>query len=221
MQERIELLVDIPFEYRHTCWFCGEPSDQFVTFPHARHIVLACSHSTLTLPSCGECQKLAYQAKVEHVWQLRDHVKTMLIKKYRKDLAIGINWTREELANAGFEGGNFESFQRSAWFMYEVARDRVNYRGWVLSLGGEDIEYELSVMSFEFDGVCYPSLDEAILHYSQNFGFNRQILVKTLAIVGVEQFAMAVRFCRLLVAATPNEVSKALAELKAQQAQQT
>ncbi|REL36047.1 hypothetical protein [Thalassotalea euphylliae] len=218
MQESIELLVDIPFEYRHTCWFCGEPSDQFVTFPHARHIVLACPHPKLTLPSCRECRQLAYQTKVEHVWHLRDQVKVGLIRKYRKDLAIGINWTPEELANAGFEGGNFESFQRSAWFMYEVARDRVNYRGWLLSLGGEDIEHETNALSFDFDGVYYPSINEAISHFSQNFGFNRQVLVKTLAIVGTEQFAKAVRFCRLLVAATPDEVNAALAELKAQQA---
>ncbi|REL27445.1 hypothetical protein DXX93_13310 [Thalassotalea euphylliae] len=217
MQERIDLLVDIPFAYRHTCWFCGEPSDQFVTFPHTRHIVLSCPHPQLTLPSCRECRPFAYQAKVNHVWAVRASVKKSLIHKYRKDLAIGLNWTQEELANAGFEGGNFESFQRSAWFMYEVARDRVNFQAWPLSQGGVDIDDDIEPITFEFDGVVYPSIDDAIKHYSGNFRFNRQILVKTLAILGTSQFAKAVRFCRLLIGATPNEVNSALAELKAQQ----
>tara|TARA_Y100000034_G_C6789325_1_gene353286 strand:- start:208 stop:885 length:678 start_codon:yes stop_codon:yes gene_type:complete len=206
-------LIDIPFEHRHQCWFCGEPSHVSFTFPHSGYLVIACPHPTLMVPCCGECHTLARKAQVDDIWRVRQSVKAGLIKRYRKDLAIGISWTQEELANSGFEGGNFEGFQRSAWFMYEVAKDRVNYKAWPLSYRGEDLEEVFVKDSFTFDGVTYPSVDDAILHYAQSFGIKVQVMKKALAITGIEAFADAVRFCRLLVGATPDEIKVALAGL--------
>ena len=206
--------IDVPFEYRHHCWFCSEPAGHSFTFPHSAHLVFDCLHETITLPSCLECSRAAHKAEVRSIWQVDKQVKIYLIEKYRKDLAIGLNWTQDELANAGFEDGSFAGFQKSAWFMYEVARDRVNFRGWPLVLAGIEIDNEESNREFRFDGVCYPSIDEAIEHYSLNFdldlGFLRQVLAK----MGPSSFAKAVRFCRLYVGATPNEKSQALREIE-------
>ncbi|WP_448211216.1 hypothetical protein [Colwellia sp. MEBiC06753] len=208
-----ETLIDIPFECRHMCWFCGEPSHLYFRFPHQHHIVLACPHPTLTVPSCAECQKIALSIKANSIVQVADAVKTSLIKIYRKHLAIGLNWTPETLAASGFEGGNFEGFQKSAWFMYEVAKARVNYAGWPLSLGGIFIDIDNESTSFDFDGVKYPSIELAIAHYVQVFGLNKQLLIRVLDKIGLARFSEAVRFCRLQVSATPNEANLALAVL--------
>ncbi|MGK2233990.1 MAG: hypothetical protein ACI92O_003203 [Colwellia sp.] len=208
-----ESYVDVPFNFRHHCWFCSEPAGHSFTFPHSGHLVFDCPHEVLTIPSCLECSRAANKAEVRSIWQVEQSVKTYLIKKYRKDLAIGLNWTEEELANSGFEGGSFSGFQKSAWFMYEVAKDRVNFRGWPLVHKGIEIINEDVDREFCFDGVSYPNIDQAIEHYSLNFSLDSDFLRRVLAKIGLQQFAKAVRFCRLYVGATPNEKSKALREI--------
>lgn len=207
-----ETYIDVPFNFRHHCWFCSEPAGHSFTFPHSAHLIFDCPHEVLTIPSCLECSRAANKATVRSIWQVEQSVKTYLIKKYRKDLAIGLNWTEEELANSGFEGGSFAGFQKSAWFMYQVAKDRVNFRGWPLVLNGVEIINEEVDREFCFDGVSYPNIDQAIEHYSLNFSLDSDFLRRVLAKIGLQQFAKAVRFCRLYVGATPNEKSKALRE---------
>ena len=212
--------VEIPFKHRHHCWFCGEPSFNKFEFPpeysgnllafHSR--ALGCSHPRLKVPSCVECNQFARQADVDSIWAVKEYVKRCLLKRYRKDLAIGVNWTQEELKNSEFEGGCFEVFQKSAWFMYEVAQARVNFIGWPIAFHGVDLVVSFEDNSFEFDGVNYPSLDEAISHYCQLYSLNKLLLMAALDKVGVSRFAHAVRFCRLLLGATPNEQKQSLKE---------
>jgi len=206
--------IEVPFHYRHQCWFCAEPAARHFSFPHQQQLVFDCPHPKLTVPSCVECSNMALKAKVRNIWQVAQQVKKSLMSKYQKDLAIGLNWTREELANAGFEGGSFAGFQKSAWFMHEVAKERVNFSGWPLVLDGVELEKDYASASFHFDGVCYPSIEDAIEHYSKNFSLDCLFFRQILARLGPEKFAQAVRYCRLYIGATPDEKSRALREIK-------
>jgi hypothetical protein len=203
-------LVDIPFNQRHQCWFCGEPSELTFGFPHQYLPVFDCSHPPLSVPSCRECTHLARKAKQHSIWAVASDVKRFLTQTYRKDLAIGINWTKEELANSEFETGSFVGFQKSAWFMYEVAKQRVNYQGWLLSLEGIELNSTFISCEFLFDGVTYPSVDIAIDHFVESYHLTPWCFQKALSVVGVEQFGKAVKFCRLLVGRTADEQKLAL-----------
>lgn len=207
-------LVETPFQYRHCCWFCNEPAAKVFEFPQYDNYVVSPTHPSLAVRCCSECFGSANKSKVNSIWLVFNEVKRFLIKKYHKDLAIGINWTQEELNNSQFESGNFAGFQKSAWFMYEVAKARVNFNGWPLIINGINIdEAEYSVSRFIFDGVEYPSYEDAITHYAKTFILPKEFFRKVLSITGLEKFAYAVRFCRLLVGATPNEREAALKEL--------
>ncbi len=207
------ILVDIPFDKRHHCWFCGEPFKHYFSFPHHNYLVLDCPHPSLKVPSCSECSKLAVKIKQDSIWAVEAMVKRQLITLYQKDLAIGINWTQEELANSEFEGGNFEGFKKSAWFVYEVAKTRVNYRGWPIALKGITIELDVDKSDFSFDGVIYPSIDDAIEQYAEVYDLNRIFLKEVLQHYGGKRFAAAVRYCRIFVNATPKERESALRQL--------
>ena len=210
--------IEIPFEHRHHCWFCGEPSQFNFTFPSKYtdkfskqdFLVLDCPHPSLSVPSCTECYRIANQAQVNSIWAVNEYVKRRLLVIYRKDLAIGINWTQEELANSGFEGGCFSGFQKSAWFMYQVAKTRVNFIGWPIDFNGVCLDITRDEQSFEFDGVTYPNVEEAISHYCQVFSLSKSFFQTAVNKVGLDRFADAVRFCRLLVGSTPNEQKKSL-----------
>ncbi len=207
-------LIETPFEYRRCCWLCGEPKQYMFGFPHNQWLVFQCTHNPIQIPTCKECYTLASQAKVNSIWQVQVYVKQQLMKHYKKDLAIGLNWTEEELRNSGFEGGTFEGFQRSAWFMYEVAKTRVNYVGWPLYIDGLPVECGEDKLSFIFDGMRYPTIDDAIKHYVQTFNLSLLFLQKIIAELGDHKFGEAVRYARLFVGATPQEQTIALNRLR-------
>lgn len=208
-------MVESPFEHRKQCWFCGELVSKTFIFPNNKQIVVDCVHPVLSLSCCTECYVLANKSLGDNIWQINYHVKKQLMRIYQKDLAIGLNWTKKSLANSGFEGGNFEGFQRSAWFMYEVAKQRVNFKGWPLVISGITLVVEHKKEVFVFDGVTYPSIDLAIEQYALNFGLDKSYLTKVLTHLGKNNFAKAVRFCRLQVGSTPAEKQQALKVLLA------
>ena len=206
--------IDIPFECRHQCWFCGEPAQMGFCFPQIfpqqDAIILDCPHPQFLVPSCAECHHFAQQAKGDSIWAISLAVKRKLLVFYQKDLAIGINWTEQELDNSQFEGGNFSGFQKSAWFVFQVAKDRINFSAWPLSYQGVDIDVVLDKKSFSFDGVTYPSIDDAVEHYCQTFALKKNLFQEALNKIGIKRFSDTVRFCRLLVGATPNEQKASL-----------
>lgn len=210
----IESFIEVPFHFRHCCWFCGEPAASEFTFPHNQHLIFDCPHPTVTLPSCDECFKLAMKARVRSINEVKSRVNQGLVQRYKRDLAIGINWTKAELENSGFEEGSFAGFQKSAWFMFEVARNRVNFNGWPLVVAGVELisDFEDAPV-FLFDGIYYPNIDTAITQFTYVYGLDRQYFRQVLAKLGTSKFADAVRFCRLLVGSTPNEKALALTSL--------
>jgi len=206
-------VVETPFDYRNLCWFCGEPKLNYFEFPH--HLTFACPHPSLAVPACKECRDIARKLKEDSIWQTFHKVKAELIKTYQKHLAIGINWTQQELAESQFEGGNFESFQRSAWFMYEIAKARVNFKPWKLEIAGiYASDYEID-LGFTFDGISYPTIEHAVNHYAKTFKLNREFLRQLVSVLGEQEFSYAVRLCRIMIDATPNERAAVIREVSA------
>ncbi len=206
-------IIDIPFSKRHHCWFCGEPDQQLFTFPHNRYTVFDCPHPKLQVPTCKECHQLAQQVEADSIWAVNTQVKKSLMSRYQKDLAIGLNWTKEELAHSEFEGGNFEGFKRSAWFVYEVAQQRMTFEHWPILLDGVEVEVDYIKPCFSVDGVDYPSIDDAIQHYCYSFDLNAKFFRQVLRKVGEPRFVYAVRYARLFVGCTPKEQAIALKDL--------
>lgn len=204
-------VIETPFDYRNLCWFCGEPKFSYFQFP--QHLTFACPHPPLALPSCKECQETANKFEEDSIWKTLHKVKAELIKRYQKDLAIGINWTEQELAESQFEGGNFESFQRSAWMMYEIAKGRVNFKPWKIEIAGiYASDYDID-LGFCFDGVNYPTVEHAVNHYAKSFKLNKEFLRQLVAVLGEGEFSYAVRLCRIMIDATPNERAAVIREV--------
>ncbi|MFQ6370597.1 hypothetical protein [Shewanella sp. YIC-542] len=189
-------VIDVPFEARHHCWFCGEPCHLLFEYhaqPHAPHPALA-------VPACKECRELAKKQPLTSLQECRIAVKDALMRRYSKHLAIGLNWTQEELAEADFTCKTLQCFQRSAWFMYEVAKGRLNFAGWPLQLDGVALTHTQADTRFMFDGVSYSSVFAAIEHYSKAMTLDKGFLSGIVALLGKQRFAYAVRLARLHIA---------------------
>ncbi|GAM68673.1 hypothetical protein JCM19236_995 [Vibrio sp. JCM 19236] len=104
--------IDVPFNLRHTCWFCGEPSHQELTFPIQESDYI--THIPLAIPACDECRIIAkgtanVMRAPESIYDLKLQVKNALMKRYAKHLGIGVNWTKEELEETTLDGTAFKA----------------------------------------------------------------------------------------------------------------
>lgn len=89
--------------------------------------------------------------------------------------------------------------------MFEVAKQRVNFASWPIVLDGVYVEDTLTPPAFIFDGIIYPNIAEAVQYFCKIYFINKNLLVQVLDKLGIDHFGSAVRKCRLLIDATPDE----------------
>ncbi|MCE2573468.1 hypothetical protein [Motilimonas eburnea] len=189
--------IDIPFHFRHLCWLCGEPCHRQFRFPANTQDASRCEHAPLILPCCQECLGLAKQVRGanNHIADFRAQYKKAFARKYQKHLAIGKNWTKQELEQSELSGKAFAGFKKSAWMMFEIAQQRLLFQGWSIQSEGQEMLSQPT--SFCFDGEEFVSLDAAIESYAKRFFIEPDYLAAAVSKVGAARFAVAVRFCRL------------------------
>ncbi|OBU14616.1 hypothetical protein [Photobacterium aquimaris] len=205
--------IDVPFDYRHTCWFCGEPyfdSHAFMAVPNYDNQTLP-----IMLPCCQECFSFANGLKVSSLDLLRDKVKQQLHKKYHKHLQIGVNWTKEELESSEMDGKALEGFRISGWKMFEIAKERVNYSGWPIYIDGLPCYDVTTTFQFEYDGIIYTSLNHAVTQLAALYAIPQPYLEQVIELVGREKMTYALRFCKITYGYSPAERESSLASLRA------
>ncbi|MEZ9526020.1 hypothetical protein [Enterovibrio norvegicus] len=195
MQTDSHTLIDIPFNFRHTCWFCGEPASRELNFP--RRANKNVEHALLAIPACKECEAISHPRDIKSIWQLRAHIKQKLMTKYTKHLAVGENWTKEELEDSEFSGSILGGFGESAWQMYEIAKQRIAYEGWPLIVDGLPFYAIDDTSSFEFDGMHYASLAACVEFFVNASDVDRDLLTQVVDIVTPARFGYALKIAKL------------------------
>lgn len=186
--------LDVPFEYKNQCWFCGEPVFKDMVFISNSQFPVELPR--LKVPSCEECFGLCRGEQVPYIELLRDLVKDKLTKRHQKALAIGTNWTQEELEECDFSGAALEGFKRSAWQMFLITKERVNFQGWPICVDGITVGSGISSDQVTFDDITYPNLLIAIRSISQSYQLDRGYLAQVIEIVGQDRLGYAISFCR-------------------------
>ena len=205
------LTLDIPFDCRFTCWFCGEGSYQTIVTTIATH---QASFSVDT-PICDECKSYRCHDEVISLVKLGKLIKEKIVMHSAKVLAIGANWTESELQESALNGSAFDGFKKSGWQMYLIAKERVNYSGWELSIDGIVINDEdiLADEKYEFDGLTFTTFSSMLDYLCHSFTLNRTFLKKVLTIYGNDRAIAAVKFCRLVPNDSTTQREKALNDL--------
>lgn len=207
--------IDVPFDMRHKCWYCGEPSYDDIEISHQNIDATVYDSTSLLIPICEECEKILQRFSGKSVYESHQFVKNELIKTYSKHLAIGSKWTMQELIESEFQGLALEGFGRSAWAMFEIAKDRVTFNSWQLFIDEMPIDQPSQAYdSFEYDGICFANLESAIDHYSKMFELSKPYLREAVNITGKDRFTFAVRFCRLNPGSSDEERDEYLEDLQ-------
>ncbi|PTQ09131.1 hypothetical protein CWO33_20715 [Vibrio splendidus] len=212
--------IDTPFNLRHTCWFCGEPSSNLVEFPKTAQAIAKIGHSPIALPACNECARINYSKNLTSIWSVRDQIKHTLIDKYAKHLGIGENWTEQELIDSDFSGSTLGGFGRSAWKMYQIAKQRVDYKGWPLSVDDIPLEVYDETSGFEFDGTRYASINSCIDYFTKAAGVDKELLSQLVDIVSSERFSYALRIAKLNKNVSNTKRSEIVEEVLQQESEQ-
>jgi hypothetical protein len=97
--------------------------------------------------------------------------------------------------------------------MYLIAKDRVNYTGWELSIDGITIDNISFEESFVFDGLTFSTYISMVDYISNAFSLNKAYLKKVIAIYGHNRAIEAVKFCRLVLSESSFQREKALNDL--------
>jgi len=74
---------------------------------------------------------------------------------------------------------------------------RINYKGWRIVIHNDHVIEENENENFEFDGVNYPSLEDAVTHAVKTFFLDEQLFTQVLSVLGKAKFSQAIRLCRL------------------------
>lgn len=203
--------LDIPFNSRFTCWFCGEGSHKTIVTTISTHQ----AKYSVNMPICDECQSYRCHDDVKSLGKLEQLINEKIVTRSAKALSIGANWTEQELAESPLNGNAFDGFKKSGWKMYLIARDRVNFSGWELSIDGIPINDDdiISEEKFEFDGLTFNSYTSMLDYISDAFTLNKAFLKKVLAVYGNDRAIAAVKFCRLVINDSTFEREKALQDL--------
>ncbi|PKF60772.1 hypothetical protein CW745_12920 [Psychromonas sp. psych-6C06] len=205
--------IEIPFNFRNTCWFCGEPDDKNICFPRKEYESNIVTHKAIFLPSCKECASIVKRTAFTSVFAYRDAIKQALVKKHQKVLSIGSNWTEQELLESELEGSAFEGFKRSAWPMFKMMQARINYQGWPVVINNDQLIAELDNEQFEFDGIHYPCLNDAVTHAVKTFFLDEELFTRVLSVLGKNKFSQAIRLCRLYPKLTSKQREEVFLEI--------
>ncbi|EAQ54708.1 hypothetical protein MED222_01617 [Vibrio sp. MED222] len=151
---------------------------------------------------------------------MRDQIKHALIDKYAKHLGIGENWTEQELIDSDFSGSTLGGFGRSAWKMYQIAKQRIDYKGWPLSVDDIVIEVYDETSGFEFDGTRYASINSCIDYFTKAAGVDKELLSQLVDIVSTDRFSYALRIAKLNKNVSNTKRSEIVEEVLQQESEQ-
>lgn len=209
--------IDIPFNFRHTCWFCGEPSSTSLHFPDDANSSLYLEHDLLAIPICNECNSIKHPSGLHSIWALRSYIKQALISKYTKHLAIGENWTEQEIIDSHFSGSILGGFGRSAWRMYEIAKQRVTFQGWLISIDDLPLDVIDDTSGFEYEGTNYSSLDTCINFFVSATAIDKDLLTQLIDIVTPSRFDYALKVAKLNKRISSNQRAQIIHDITVQE----
>lgn len=211
--------IDIPFNSRHTCWFCGEPSGESLLFPRDAASTVRLDHEFLAIPACNECNAIHYPKHLRSIWSLRVHVRQALITKYTKHLAIGENWTKQEINDSDFSGAILGGFGRSAWQMYEIAKQRVTFQGWPISVDDLPLDAIDDTCDFEFEGTSYASFNACVDFFVDATDIDRELTTQLIDIVSPSRFDYVLKIAKLNKRISNDQRAKIVDEITIQEAE--
>lgn len=208
--------IDVPWDCKHICFYCGEnaQADDHVP-PTSRYHDFMClydSHPPLLVPACNQCNRVLGNSLQRDLYERFDECKDLLLKKLDKYLMYGNIWDKSSLAYARFTG-DLGKFSKAVVKQAEIAKDRLEWEHWNLSIEGIDLDRSNEVYKIKMDGKEFKSLDHVLEYARRVHKIPPTYLEKVINIVGYVKADHALAVCRAKKVKSEAEMNKVLEDL--------
>lgn len=210
--------IDVPMEMIYTCFYCGciATEDDHVPAVTRFHDYQAIydRHAPLLVPSCGECNQILSNTMQETIFDRFNYCKKKLTSRYAKVLRYGEIWTEEAAEYADFSG-NFEVFVEQAQRMAQMAKQRLEWIHWPVTIDGEILEMEQPRQEIKIFNKKFTSLDHMFDHVRKVDKIPTKYLQAVMDVLGgLDHLQRAYVICKNNKVRSEADMRKILVELK-------
>lgn len=208
--------IDVPWEHKNTCFYCGEYShaDDHVP-PTSRYhdfIALYDCHPPILVPACNQCNRVLSNTLQKDIYERFDECKELLLKRLDKYLMYGNIWDEDSLDYAKFTG-DLGKFSKAIVKEAKVAKSRLEWEHWNVSVEGVDLEKSAEGYRIKMDGKEFKRLDHVLEYARRVHKVPATYLEKVLNIVGFVKADHALAVCRTRKVKSEAEMNKVLEDL--------
>lgn len=191
--------IDVPYEFKHICFYCGESADTVDHVPpvsrYYDYIGLYDKHPAITVPSCMECNLLLSDSLQEDIYGRFDEAKKRLTVKLKKYLKYASIWDENELDNASFTG-DLQRFAENVMIEASVAKERLEWQHWALSIDGAEL-YNLDDSTWiEVGGMRFKKYDHVLEYVKKVHKVAPLYFEKVVEVVGLSKVDFALHYCK-------------------------
>lgn len=208
--------IDVPWEFKNTCFYCGEISycEDHVP-PTSRYHDFMClydCHPPILVPACNQCNRILGNSLQKDIYERFDECKELLLKKLDKYLMYGNIWDKDEIEFAELTG-DLGKFSGAVQKQAEIAKSRLEWEHWNVSVEGIDLEKSENGYKIKMDGKEFKRLDHVLEYARRVHKVPATYLEKVLNIVGFVKADYALSVCRTRRVKSEAEMNKVLEDV--------
>lgn len=209
--------IDVPFTFRNSCFYCGEIATELDHVPPVSriydYIAIYDRHTPLLVPSCSECNQMLHDSLQSDVFTRFDDCKKLLTSRLSKYIRYGNIWTEEDLEYAQFTG-NFASFGDNVQGMALLAKKRIDWTYWPVSVEGTELVRSDEPDPLTVRGRKFSDIDAVIKYAHKVDKIPKVYFEAVIEILGVKQLERAYNFCMALPVKSGARMKEVLRELE-------
>lgn len=209
--------IDVPFELRHTCFYCGDPSDTLDHFPpisrYHDYLGIYDSHPAVVVPSCIECNLLLVDSLQGDIYERFDEAKVRLTKRLAKYLKYSSVWDNDSLADAEFTG-SFRKFADNIIIEASLVKERLEWDHWPITVNGESIYEIRRTESLALDNIKFKRYDHLLEYVKKVHKVPTLYFEKVVEIVGLGKLQFALHYCKSHKPSNAKQMEEYLEELR-------
>lgn len=210
--------IDVPYDKISKCFYCGEASSSKDHVPpvsrYFDYMGMYNTHRPLIVPSCMECNLMLGDSLQPSIFRRFEDQKVNLTRKLGKYIRYGEIWEYDRDTLDDFSG-DLGKFAKSIDNMKDIAKSRIEWQHWGVSLDGgmSVIENTYLTSSICVNGKKYASIDHLFEYARRVDKIPQKYLEAVLGAVGKDEINYAYNLCKTVRVTSEKDIRAVIEDL--------